>query len=214
MGTHSPNLARTALCLAAVSWLLPLAACDGSSAQDTPRPAAQPPSGWRTYGDAPLRFSIAYPARWHADRSYAYWMRIDGRELRGVAFTIPPDFEVRTNLARDTRLTVESAPGAPSCSARLFLDSPQNELQETDGGHSWSVATGGDAGAGNFYDETVYALTDSSPCIAIRYFIHSTNVANYDPGTVRQFDRAALVTMFDRIRSTLARSDGHDETAE
>jgi hypothetical protein len=115
-----------------------------------------------------------------------------------------------TNLAADTRLSVESMPGVKVCEARRFVDTPENELTENDGGHTWSVADAGDAGAGNFYDETVYALVGSSPCLAIRYFIHSTNIANYDPGAVKQFDRRALVTMFGRIRSTLALGPARD----
>ncbi len=160
--------------------------------------------GWRSYGDARIKFSIAYPEAWKVDPDYVYPMRIEGRELRGVSFSVPESFRARTNLASDTRLSVESLKGVRTCEAKRFVDTPQNELTENDGGHVWSVANGGDAGAGNFYDETVYALEGSSPCLAIRYFIHSTNIANYDPGAVKQFDRGALVTMFGRIRSTLA----------
>lgn len=188
--------------------LFVLASCGGDNSQATPRPGTQPPPGWRSFGDARLGFSIAYPSDWQADPRYVYPMRIDGRELHGVSFTVPESFRARTNLASDSRLSVESAAGAQSCDARLFIDSPQNEHTENDGGHSWSVADGGDAGAGNFYDETVYALEGSSPCLAIRYFIHSTNIANYDPGAVRQFDRTALVTTFHRIRNTLAIESG------
>jgi len=37
----------------------------------------------------------------------------------------------------------------------------------------------------------------------VRYFIHSTNIGNYDPGTIKAFDQAALVARFDAIRKTL-----------
>jgi hypothetical protein len=194
---------RTLGGLAATLCLVAVAACDGNDSKATPRPASEPPTGWRTFGDAKLRFSIAYPSGWIVDAHYVYPERLNGTELHGVSFTVPERFGAGTNLAADTHLAVESMPGAAHCDASLFLDSPQDELTENDGGHSWSVATGGDAGAGNFYEETVYALTDSAPCLAVRYFIHYTNVANYEPGTIKEFDRRALVTMFDRIRSTL-----------
>ena len=83
---------------------------------------------------------------------------------------------------------------------------------ETQGTLRWSVATSGDSGAGNFYDETVFALKDSHPCLAIRYFIHSTNFENYPAGTVRQFDKVGLVRLFDRIRSTFALSQRKQPT--
>jgi len=183
--------------------LFALASCGGDSSHATAKPGAQPPMGWRTFGDARIGFSIAYPEGWQADATYVYPMRIEGRELHGVSFSVPEALRAHTNLATDTRLSVESVTGAKVCDARNFVDSPENELTENDGGHTWSVASTGDAGAGNFYDETVYALAGSSPCLAIRYFVHSTNIANYDPGAVRQFDRRALITMFGRIRSTL-----------
>lgn len=184
--------------------LIAACSCGRDAPRQTPLPASEPPSGWRIYGDVRLRFSIAYPEGWGVDRQYVYPIRIGGSELHGVAFSVPEWFRAKTNLARDTRISVEGLPNAANCDARLFLDSPQSELTENDGGYTWSIATGGDAGAGNFYDETVYALVGSHPCVAIRYFIHSTNIANYDPGTVKEFDRTALVTMFDRIRGTFA----------
>ena len=62
----------------------------------------------------------------------------------------------------------------------------------TENGTEYSVASLSDAGAGNLYEEKVYALVGTSPCLAVRTFIHSTNIANYDPGTVTAFDEAAL----------------------
>ena len=63
------------------------------------------------------------------------------------------------------------------------------------------VTTG--AGAGNRYFETVYAISGSSPCFAVRYFIHYSVIENYPAGTVQQFNEPALVSQFDSIRRTL-----------
>jgi hypothetical protein len=185
---------------------LALTACDGDSSNDTPRPAQQPPTGWRIYGDTKLGFSIAYPKRWRSDRAHVYPTPIDGARIAGVAFIIPLNLAVHTNLSTDTYLSVESLPSASTCKASAFLATTDTERSEDQGALHWSVSTSGDAGAGNFYDETVYALKDSRPCLAIRYFIHSTNVDNYPAGTVKQFDKTGLVKLFDRIRSTFALS--------
>ncbi|MEP2120256.1 hypothetical protein, partial [Bauldia litoralis] len=75
--------------------------------------------------------------------------------------------------------------------------------ETTEYGTDYSVASLSDAGAGNLYDETVYALVGTSPCLAVRTFIHSTNLANYDPGTITAFDEGALTAQFDAIRKTL-----------
>jgi len=49
--------------------------------------------------------------------------------------------------------------------------------------------------AGNRYEEQVWALKDSSPCFAVRYFIHSTVVENYPEGTVIEFDKPASLIL-------------------
>ena len=180
---------------------LAAAACGRNTSSDVPRPG-QPPAGWRIYGDAKLGFSIAYPQKWRVERGYVYPTPIDDTRIAGVAFMIPPELASHTNLSTGSYLSVESAASATACKASAFLVTTDTMRDEDQGELHWSVATSGDAGAGNLYDETVYALKDSRPCLAIRYFIHSTNIANYTAGTVKQFDRAELVRQFDRIRST------------
>lgn len=114
-----------------------------------------------------------------------------------------------TNLSSDlTNVSVESRTARGTCDARRFIPDPGDMHDVHAGGRLWSVATQQDAGAGNFYDITVFALKNSNPCLAVRYFIHSTNVGNYDPGTVREFDRTALMRAFDKIRATLV-TDPH-----
>jgi len=185
-----------------------LSACDGGGSNNTPRTTAQPPTGWRIYGDAKLGFSIAYPEKWHVDRAHVYATPVNNLRIAGVAFVVPRSLTARTNLSADSYVSVESVSGVSPCSAGAFLQIPDTERTEDQSDLHWSVGTAGDAGAGNFYDETVYALKGSRPCLGIRYFIHSTNVDNYPPGTVKQFDKAALVKLFDRVRSTFALS-GH-----
>ena len=108
--------------LAAAICLLAAAACDGDSSKATPRPGSEPPTGWRTYGNTKLRYSIAYPSGWTVDASYVYPERLNGKDLTGVSFTIPDRIRAGTNLAPDTRLSVESIPDAKQCEAGLFLD--------------------------------------------------------------------------------------------
>ena len=71
-------------------------------------------------------------------------------------------------------------------------------------GLHYTVATSSDAGAGNRYKTTVFVVDATSPCIAVRYFIHYSAIENFDPSSgVKPFDRRRLLAAFDAIRDTL-----------
>lgn len=159
--------------------------------------------GWNAYASPALGFSILFPTTYTPNTSYRYEALGPGKEIPGVKFTIPASVAEGTNLSSDSYISVEELPNATSCSASLFLDSAQKVHTVTDNDVEYSVGQSNGAGAGNLYDETVYAVSGSAPCVAVRYFIHSTQLANYPAGTRTAFDRAALVAQFDQIRHTL-----------
>lgn len=161
-------------------------------------------SGWRTYTDPEGRWSIQYPAGWRVDTAHVYSALGPGKEIHGVAFVVPENFTRGTNLRDDSYLAIETLPAAQNCAPGEFLDNAIDRPRTKFGnnGIAWSIQDGADAGAGNFYEETVQAAVGSKPCIATRAFAHSTNVANYDPGTVKAFDRRAFNIIMDRMRSS------------
>ena len=187
---------RVSLILGAGLW----AAAAHAGSQFNGPPPIMPLSGMILYHDARLGFAIAHPPHWSVDTAYKY--EAPGKTIAGVSFTIAAARAAGTNLSRDSRLSVEHLAGA--CVASRFLDQAQGQHDVSEGNRTYSLATTDEGAAGNRYEETVYALAGTSPCVAIRYFIHSTNIANYDPGTVREFDRDGLLKTFDRMRRSLA----------
>ncbi|MEK7600989.1 MAG: hypothetical protein AAB480_00450 [Patescibacteria group bacterium] len=169
-----------------------------------PTPTVQQPAT-DTY--ATSTFSITYPAGYTADASYIYDQVNPKKPISGVKFTIPGSMATGTNLSSDTYLSVEWLPRAKKCTGDIYLAANVHPHSETFASTTYSVATSSGAAAGNIYEESVYALQGSSPCIAVRYFIHSGNIVNYpaqgEPGAVREFDRAALLSAFDTIRASL-----------
>lgn len=163
----------------------------------------------QAYANGPQGFSIRYPEQYVADENYRYEAFGPGKTIGGVTFTIPVSLASGTNLSEDSYLSVEEIPQAQGkeCKADLFLPSgalgAPAQTTITEGNTSYSLATSTGAAAGNRYEETVYALSGTNPCIAVRYFIHYGVLENYPPGAVRAFDRAALVKQFDAIRRTL-----------
>lgn len=188
--------------LIAISYLLM-----GDTAQPvaTPEPApAAVVAQIATSTYATTSFSIVYPASFTLSDTYAYTQANPKKPIHGVKFTIPMEVATGTNLAAaDTGVSIEQLPRAKKCTGDIYLADDVRPVELTDNGITYSVATTSSAGAGNFYEEAVFAISGSSPCTAVRYFIHSMNIGNFEPGTVREFDKPALIASFDTIRKAL-----------
>jgi len=180
----------------------------GASSSSAPSSAMPPAAmaGWVRYAET--GFSIAAPSSFTPDPAHDYTALGPGKDIKGFALTIPASLAKGTNLGADSYIAVETLPSASPCTATPFLDSATAAPSVTTNGVTYSVATANDAGAGNFYSETVYAVQGASPCLAVRYFIHSLNIANYPPGAVKAFDGGALLAQFDAIRATLTVDQG------
>jgi membrane-bound inhibitor of C-type lysozyme len=147
--------------------------------------------------------AMRYPDAYSVDESYQYQALGPTKTIGGVKFTIPGNVATGTNLSADSYISVEQIPGLASCTATPFVMAGTKTKVVTEGNTTYSMATSADAGAGNRYDETIYAIASSSPCTAVRYFIHYGAFQNFPAGTVREFNEQELVAGFDTIRRTL-----------
>jgi membrane-bound inhibitor of C-type lysozyme len=159
----------------------------------------------QAYSSGKMGFSIRLPKGYTAGQveDEPSSLADPSTSFTAVQFTIPTSFVEGTNLGADTFIRVAEAKQTDTCSANSFLPDSVPAHVVTDGGVTYSVATVSDAAAGNRYDNTVYALPDSSPCLGIFYYIHYSVFENYPPGTVKKFDEPALIKQFDAIRRTL-----------
>jgi membrane-bound inhibitor of C-type lysozyme len=167
---------------------------------------APPPAGANlptAYSESAGGFSIRLPAGYIADESYVYQALGPGKDISGVKFTIPASLAKGTNLSDDSYISVEKIPNAKDCSAGMFLEWGVQVRTTTENDTAYSAASSTGAAAGNRYEETVYAFPGTSPCLAVRYFIHYGVFENYAPGLAREFDQGALRRQFDAIRRTL-----------
>ena len=149
-------------------------------------------------------YSIKYPGNFSANSGYAYDQFGPKKLIQGVKFLIPGTMATGTNLsASDTGISVEQLPNAKKCTGDIYLTANVTARNLTENGTDYSFASSSGVAAGNFYEEEVYALATSTPCTAVRYFIHSANIGNYEPGTAQEYDRSALMSAFDKIRASL-----------
>ena len=176
---------------------------------------------WKTFGPKPApavpvvavdtrstyatsTYSVRYPGNFVLNAQYAYDQFGPKKLINGVKFIIPAAMATGTNLsANDTGVSVEQLPRAKNCTGDIYLMASVTAHDIIENGTEYSFASSTGAAAGNLYDEQVYALATSSPCTAVRYFIHSSNISNYPAGMVSEFDRAALITAFDKIRQSV-----------
>lgn len=147
-------------------------------------------------------FTLRYPSN-YTPGAQKYQALGPGKDILGTKFTIPSSVASSTNLSSDSYISIEHLAQSQSCSANLFLDHAPAATLLTDEGTAYSVASTTGAGAGNRYEEIVYALPGSNPCVGVRYFIHYGVLANYPTGQVQEFNHTALVEQFDAIRRTL-----------
>jgi len=162
-------------------------------------------NGWQFYRDPAGLFSLAYPSGWILDTHHVYDALGPGKAIRGVAFKVDPAFAKGTNLSSDSYFALEVMPGPGPCRPDRFMDDAIDKIRSRQGHHgiTWLVLDGADAGAGNVYEQTVQTAEGARPCIATRAFAHSTNIGNYDPGTVKPFDRAQFNRTIDRMRNSI-----------
>jgi len=149
----------------------------------------------KTFTDTELNLTVQYPNDFILDEEYTYNDLGDGVEIEGVRFTIPESMATGTNLSADSFVAIETMPDITTCSASLFVPEGAATSTVTDNGQLYSFATTSDAGAGNRYEEMVYAIPGSNPCLAVRYFIHYTVLENYEEGTVTEFNRDDLIAI-------------------
>ncbi len=175
-------------------WKRPLAIAAGEKSSTT---------STRTYFNSMPHYTITYPANFTVNPLYSYKATGPGQAVPGVSFTIPISVASGTNLSLDSFLSVESL-ATSTCSMSAFFGNgvPTSTQSITDNRTTYTFAKSA-AGKRNHYEEYLYVLNGTSPCIAVRYFIQSTNIADYIPGTAEEFNHDGLLTQFDTIRRSL-----------
>ncbi|MDP4020800.1 MAG: hypothetical protein Q8P58_02055 [Candidatus Adlerbacteria bacterium] len=156
----------------------------------------------RTFSSQSLGYSLTYPVAYtQSDHTYEFspTKNIEG----GFKVTVPLELATGTNLSSDSYLAVEQLPNARNCTGDIFMRATVKAGEVEEGGVTYWVASSTEAAAGNRYEEWMWALDNSAPCTAVRYYIHSTAIENYPEGTVREFNREALLQEFDSIRQSL-----------
>jgi hypothetical protein len=155
-----------------------------------------------TYMNYNLGLSMRYPSDFDVNEEYVYSVGRNS-QIRGVSFSVPDSKLRNTNLLAGTQLSIEVIPGMPSCNAQIFISDPDtiHSFLENDVLYSSAVKKKGNAK--DEYEEQVYAVSGASPCVAVRYSIHSAPMTSYGASSMRAYEREDLISAFDSMRHSL-----------
>jgi hypothetical protein len=82
---------------------------------------------------------------------------------------------------------------------------PENPVgEEVVNGLTFVHTTTEGAGAGNYYQQEIFRTVQNNACHEVVFFIHFTNVSNYTPGTVTEFNRDAVMRNLQAVFSSFA----------
>lgn len=173
-----------------------------------PKITGEDPS-YKLYTDE-AQFSFKYPKELESVSHVDYYdMDPEGFEtlpwrtntqipgIRYVTVTIPDSFQQNTNF-RNAVFTIGASTDAQALKECLVPTNGERAKGEaTINSFTYSKITLSEGAAGNYYDTTSYRTVVSDMCFAIEYTIHSSNLRNYDPGTVGEFDTQAVVNVLE-----------------
>lgn len=152
-----------------------------------------------TYASSTMRIAVQYPPEFNVQEQYAYTRVSPTKPISGVKFLVPASFTEGNNLAPDSGISIEQLPRANTCTGDIYLKANVRAQQATEGAVSYSLATSSETVGSDTFEEMVFAVPSSSPCVAVRYFLHSVAAGT----STTSYDRATVVSAFDEIRRSL-----------
>jgi len=183
-----------------------------------PRPGAYvPPSGsLKTFTDSDyskatrkaVSYSLQYPrdfdVRTGDQAGGGNWL--PGQARVSISFPADAYKAQKTNFAGGSVIaTVDVGVGSIDACLNASQD-PQLRFDRTEtlNGIVFHLANAGGAGAGNFYDSHLYRAVYGGNCYELVAQLHTTNVGNYEPGTVTEFDATQAWPILEGIVRSVA----------
>ncbi len=173
-------------------------ACNTTTNNSTPLPSPQPTSETQVYTNSTYGFKFSYPKTMKfATPSYA------SLQDKIVEIQIGKDNYPGTNFGDGTfSVSAQSAKSRAEC---LALTPPENgdgfKTKTAINGTDFYMTKSTGAGAGNFYESTIYRTVRDigGACIEIMETIHTTNIGNYPEGTVTEVNKTEIQHKLDQI---------------
>ncbi len=175
----------------------------GKSISPTPGPVK--PVSLVTYRNDEAGYTVQYPKDFFVNESGKNPLN-SNESFYGIFFNFPSSFTLGTNLSKESYISIETK-AEVACTPSDFTYTGEGPISKSlslqSDGISWTGKAGSDAAAGNYYTETIYTTMHNKTCYGAKLFLHATNVGNYEPGTIREFDQDAIDTIFKGMVSSI-----------
>jgi hypothetical protein len=126
---------------------------------------------------------------------------VRGNTLLTLAFIDPSYFSPRTNLS-EVYLTLAASddPAVVSACTQAYEGMAEVITGPVEiNGYTFTRGEFSGAAAGNRYDQVSFRTVVKGRCYELVSLVHSTNIGNYPPGTVVEYDAAALTGRLEAV---------------
>jgi hypothetical protein len=173
------------------------------AANNAPTTNSEPPSNSQPqlqgYANSTYGVSLQYPAGFtFTDVTYA------NLDQKIVQFALDRSNYPGTNFSdAGVAISMQTAASLKQC---LQINLPENAtgFKETRDINGTAFYTGQSAGvgAGNIYTSRVYRAYRNNSCYEIDETIHTSNIGNYEPGTIKEVDPDTVWDRLDQVGKT------------
>lgn len=156
------------------------------------------------YDNPDYGFSLSYPETAKASQvEFGGYLPLTQTPL--ASFVLPESMSEGTNLGEaGVYVGATSTPSiVASCVEPKQAEGETVGAEESINGKEFRVFTSADAGAGNLYERVSYRTLYAGVCIEFVTLLHSGNIGNYPPDTVKAFDKTYFQGILDSIVHTV-----------
>lgn len=182
------------------------------STTNNPPPVNDPTAKWlvdtevvNASSSQPQAFQIKYPSYLELVKPSSSNQIINflGQPIVSYRFTENYFTSQKTNFG-EAYFNISAGSDATSttnCYLNPFTNTGLTQHQTINGiDYTWDNAT--DAAAGNLYTSKIYRTMQAGTCYEILETIHTGNIYNYPEGTVTEFDKTQVNSVFDNMLLT------------
>ncbi len=164
-------------------------------------------SALETYRSEDYGFELQYPSEWASVSPESPYANLEKKIL---ALELPQSTYPDTNFGEATlAISAQEVDSLENCLALNSLNSEipgdafSTDQSEVVNGVTYYTASGAGAAAGNTYDYKLMRSFQNAQCFEVSETIHTSNMGNYDPGTVTEVDAQVIWNRLNEIFNTL-----------